>query len=81
MEKDNAKHEEWLLELKKHHEILNDKIDSIERNPNLHARPEELSELKKQRLSIKDILVNNIAKVLKKELSSANKKVDDGELH
>ena len=81
MEKDNAKHEEWLLELKKHHEILNDKIDRIERNPNLHARPEELSELKKQRLSIKDILVNNIAKVLKKELSSANKKVDDGELH
>ena len=81
MEKDNAKHVEWLLELKKHHEILNDKIDRIERNPNLHARPEELSELKKQRLSIKDILVNNIAKELKKELSSANKKVDDGELH
>ena len=81
MEKDNAKHREWILELKKHHEVLNEKIERIERNPNLHARPEELSELKKQKLSIKDILVNNIAKELKKELSSANKKVDDGELH
>ena len=81
MEKDNAKHREWILELKKHHEVLNEKIERIERNPNLHARPEELSELKKQKLSIKDILVNNIAKELKKELSSANKKIGDGELH
>lgn len=59
MEKDNAKHKEWISELKKHHEILNDKIDRLERNPNIHARPEELSELKKQKLSIKDILVDN----------------------
>ncbi len=81
MEKDNAKHREWILELKKHHEVLNEKIERIERNPNLHARPEELSELKKQKLSIKDILVNNITKELKKELSSANKKIRDGELH
>jgi len=81
LEKDNAKHREWILELKKHHEVLNEKIERIERNPNLHARPEELSELKKQKLSIKDILVNNIAKELKKELSSANKKIRDGELH
>ena len=81
MEKDNAKHREWILELKKHHEVLNEKIERIERNPNLHARPEELSELKKQKLSIKDILVNNITKELKKELSSANKKIGDGELH
>jgi len=81
LEKDNAKHREWILELKKHHEVLNEKIERIERNPNLHARPEELSELKKQKLSIKDILVNNITKELKKELSSANKKIGDGELH
>tara|TARA_B100001093_G_scaffold510322_1_gene575975 strand:+ start:6143 stop:6334 length:192 start_codon:yes stop_codon:yes gene_type:complete len=59
LEKDNAKHKEWISELKKHHEVLNEKIDRIERNPNFHTRPEELSELKKQKLSIKDILVDN----------------------
>lgn len=56
MEKDNAKYKEYINELKSHHEILNDKIDKLERNPNIHARQEELSELKKQRLSIKDKL-------------------------
>ena len=45
-------------ELKYQHQVLNEKIDRLERNPNLHARPEELSEMKKQRLSIKDKLEN-----------------------
>ena len=58
MEKDNAKYDSYINELKNHHEILNDKIDKLTRNPNIHARPEELSELKKQRLSIKDKLEN-----------------------
>ena len=58
MEKDNAKYEDHLEELKSQHQVLNEKIDRLERNPNLHARPEELSEMKKQRLSIKDKLEN-----------------------
>ena len=58
MEKDNAKYDSYINELKNHHEILNDKIDKLSRNPNIHARPEEIVELKKQRLSIKDKLQN-----------------------
>ena len=58
MEKANAKHGDHLEELKSQHEALGEKIDRLERNPNLHARPEELSEMKKQRLSIKDKLDN-----------------------
>ena len=58
MEKDNANYESWVKELKLEHETLNEKIDRLERNPNLHARPEELNEMKKQRLSIKDKLEN-----------------------
>lgn len=58
MEKDNAKYDSYINELKNHHEILNDKIDKLSRNPNIHARPEEIIELKKQRLSIKDKLEN-----------------------
>ena len=58
MEKDNAKYGGHLEELKSQHQVLNEKIDRLERNPNLHARPEELSEMKKQRLSIKDKLEN-----------------------
>ena len=58
MEKANAKYEEHLEELKSQHEALNEKIDRLERNPNLHARPEELSELKKQKLCLKDKLDN-----------------------
>ena len=58
MEKDNAKYDSYINELKNHHEILNDKIDKLTRNPNIHARPEEIIELKKQRLSIKDKLKN-----------------------
>lgn len=58
MEKDNAKYEEHVQYLRSQHETLNEKIDRLERNPNLHARPEELSEMKKQRLSIKDKLEN-----------------------
>ena len=58
MEKDNAKYDSYINELKNYHEILNDKIDKLTRNPNIHARPEEIVELKKQRLSIKDKLEN-----------------------
>ena len=58
MEKDNAKYDSYINELKNHHEILNDKIDKLTRNPNIHVRPEEIIELKKQRLSIKDKLKN-----------------------
>ena len=58
MEKDYAKYDSYINELKNHHEILNDKIDKLSRNPNIHARPEEIIELKKQRLSIKDKLKN-----------------------
>ena len=58
MEKANAKYGDHLEELKSQHQVLNEKIDRLERNPNLHARPEELSEMKKQRLSIKDKLEN-----------------------
>tara|TARA_B100000900_G_C20433085_1_gene655824 strand:+ start:259 stop:474 length:216 start_codon:yes stop_codon:yes gene_type:complete len=58
MEKDNAKYDQHLQDLKEQHEILNERIDRLERNPKLHARPEELSEMKKQRLSIKDKLEN-----------------------
>ena len=58
MEKDKAKYDSYINELKNHHEILNDKIDKLSRNPNIHARPEEIIELKKQRLSIKDKLKN-----------------------
>ena len=58
MEKDNAKYDSYTNELKNHHEVLNDKIDKLSRNPNIHARPEEIIELKKQRLSIKDKLKN-----------------------
>ena len=58
MEKDNAKYDSYTNELKNHHEVLNDKIDKLSRNPNIHARPEEIIELKKQRLSIKDKLEN-----------------------
>ena len=58
MEKDNAKYDSYINELKNHHEILNDKIDKLTRNPNIHARPEEIIELKKQRLSIKDKIEN-----------------------
>ena len=58
MEKDNAKLKDYINELKNYHEILNDKIDKLSRNPNIHTRPEEMSELKKQKLSIKDKLEN-----------------------
>tara|TARA_R100001591_G_scaffold26290_1_gene36237 strand:+ start:155 stop:343 length:189 start_codon:yes stop_codon:yes gene_type:complete len=58
MERDNAKLKDYIEELKLSHDILDDKIDRLERNPNIHARPEELSELKKQRLSLKDKLDN-----------------------
>ena len=58
MERDNAKLKDYIEELKLSHDILDDKIDRLERNPNIHARPEELSELKKQKLSLKDKLDN-----------------------
>ena len=58
MEKDNAKYDQHLQDLKNQHESLNERIDRLEKNPRLHARPEELSEMKKQRLSIKDKLEN-----------------------
>jgi len=58
MERDNAKLKDYIEELKLSHDILDEKIDRLERNPNIHARPEELSELKKQRLSLKDKLDN-----------------------
>ena len=58
MERDNAKLKDYIEELKLSHDILDEKIDRLERNPNTHARPEELSELKKQRLSLKDKLDN-----------------------
>lgn len=54
MEKDNAKYEEHQKQLKEQHESLNERIDRLERNPKLHARPEELNDLKKQRLLLKD---------------------------
>ena len=58
MEKDNAKYEEHVQYLKSQHETLNERIDRLERNPNHHARPEELSEMKKTRLILKDKLEN-----------------------
>ena len=58
MERDNAKLKDYIEELKLSHDILDDKIDRLERNPNIHARPEELSELKKQKLCLKDKLDN-----------------------
>ena len=58
MERDNAKLKDYIEELKLSHDILDEKIDRLERNPNIHARPEELSELKKQKLSLKDKLDN-----------------------
>ena len=58
MEKNNAKHEEHQKLLKQQHESLNERIDRLEKNPRLHARPEEMNELKKQRLVLKDKLEN-----------------------
>ena len=55
---EKSKQEANQEELKYQHQVLNEKIDRLERNPNLHARPEELNEMKKQRLSIKDKLEN-----------------------
>lgn len=58
MEKDNAKYDQHLQDLKDQHETLNEKIDQLERNPNLHVRPEEMNEMKKTRLILKDKLEN-----------------------